>query len=182
MKIRFLAAAAVLAGAALFSPQTTQAALVSLEDLQLQTQDFQLFTFTFTPVAPSDGTDGLLLIHAFGDYTPFTLTEFTAWQIESFAGPALAGPNNGASLVNLFGTNAVEWVQGFVITGSDLVNITNDGLVEILVALSGEVHVGFSLNEYVQVALIYNAIPEPSTWLLFGAGLAGLVFTRRRNL
>ncbi len=169
-----------------------QADLITLNGLEQQTVAGENFTFSFSPIAISDGTSGTLTIHARGDYDPGTSTEFLTWDIDSLGIGSTAGPTiGGVTIIQNNGINDVEWEQSFIISGVNMLSITADLLASILIDLNGNqtsgVGVGVGPNEFVEVTLSYNsptAVPEPASLTLFGMGALGLVagaIRRRRS-
>ena len=144
--------------------------IVVLNDLQPQTVAGEDFNFLFSPVPVSDGTDGVLTLHARGDYDPNTSTEFVTWDIDSLGIGANAGPTiGGVMIIQNNGINDVEWSQDVTIAAADMLTITGDALVDILVDLNGDqsagVGVGFQPDEFFEVTLTYKSSPTPATCL-----------------
>lgn len=154
-----------------------------------QTVSGQSFDFLFDPVPVSSGVDGVLTIHARGDYYPLDPNEFLTWDLDSLGIGGMAGPVIGGTTILLDnGINDVEWTQDFAILGSDLLAATADGALHILVDLNlnpdftGVNH--FADTEFVEASLSYESpIPEPSGALAFLVGCtvvqAGVARRRR---
>jgi hypothetical protein len=150
------------------------AALVLSQSLP-QTESGQDFSFAFSSLHPSDGSDGILTIHARGDYDPDNPTEFLTWDLDSLGIGSIAGPLTGAAtILQDNGINDVEWTQSFSIAGSDLLAATSDGTLSILLDLNlDDLFLGVNHladTEFAGVSLAYAPIPEPSSTLLFAAG------------
>lgn len=181
----------LLIGLALSVSGLANAGLITLSELQQQTEAGQLFSFDFggsaTPL--SDGTSGALTIHARGDYGLSTASEFLNWDINGLGIGGLAGPVLGGTtvLVNN-GNNDVEWSQTFSIDGASMLAITS-AFQQVTVDLNGDqnsgVGIGFQANEFVEVTFSYNtvtqAVPEPSTLAVLALGLIGLGAGRFRK-
>lgn len=164
------------------------AGAVTLTASAPQTESGQDFAFTFNGVPVSDGLDGLLTIHARGDYQAANPTEFLTWDIDFLGIGAVAGPLTGFATILLDnGPNDVEWMQTFVIPGAALLQATSDGVLTALLDLNLDPNfVGVNHlfdTDFASVRIDYaQAIPEPTAALLYGCG--ALVFagarTRRR--
>lgn len=169
-----------------------EAHAVTISALAPQTISGQDYEFVFSDILVSDGSDGVFTIHARGDYHPANPTEFLSWDLDSMGiGSAAGPPIGGATIIQENSVNDVEWTQSFDILGADLLSLTSDGAISILLDLNLDsqllgVDCCFSGMEFVQVSLGYDAaIPEPSPALLFAVGMGciggcGTLRTARR--
>ena len=158
------------------------AGLITLNELQQQTEAGQLFNFGFggSAIPLSDGTSGSLTIHARGDYDTNTTTEFLVWDINGLGIGGSAGPVLGGTTILVNNFNDVEWTQTFSIDGTSMLAITA-AFEQVSVALNGNqgagVGVGFQSDEFVEVSFSYNAVsqavPEPSALAILALGLIG---------
>ncbi len=181
-----LAAAGMLC---LLCAGAVQATPVLFTDSAPQTTAGQDFTFSFNPAPLADGNTGVLTIQARGDYGLNTSTEFLSWDIDSLGIGGTAGPVIGGTTILLNnGINDVEWRQSFIISAADLLAITADSMIDVLIDLNltptgNGVNLTTSTG-FVSVSLSYNtlagAIPEPGTLALFAGGM-GLVGWRNRS-
>jgi len=163
------------------------AAAVTLTQSAPQTEDGQDFDFRFDSILLSDGMDGVLTIHARGDYQPGNPTEFLTWDLDSLGIGSMAPITGEATILQENSVNDVEWIQSFSIGGADLLDATADGSLNVFVDLNlDELFLGvnhYADTEFVEVSLSYStAIPEPSGAVLFITGglLVGLRLARRR--
>jgi hypothetical protein len=153
------------------------AGAATLSQVLPQTESGQDFDFAFAGVRLSDGGDGVLTLHARGDYQAANPTEFLTWDLDSLAIGSMAGPPTGQATILLDnGVNDVEWTQSFVIPGSSLLLATADGTLHILLDLYlDDLFLGVNHladTEFAGVSLDYPAIPEPSSAILFAVGWA----------
>ncbi len=125
---------------------------VTYTDSASQTVSGQDFTFTFSPVELSDGTDGTFKFHVRGDYSVGTSSEYLTWNIDNLVS-GNAGPSHGGTVIETYTADDVEWEQTFTISGAVLDTITSDFSITISVDLSSQVDVyGPS---FVEVELTY---------------------------
>jgi hypothetical protein len=167
--------AAIALALALLLGTASEAAAVVLSQSLPQTESGQDFEFDFSALRPSDGSDGILTIHARGDYDPQNPAEFLTWDIDSLGIGSIAGPLTGAAtILQDNGINDVEWTQSFTIAGSDLLAATSDGTLNVLLDLYlDDLFVGVNHvadTEFAGVSLSYAPIPEPSSTLLLATG------------
>ena len=159
----------------------TQAAFF-VQAIEIQTEGGQLFNFTFAGLPPSDGTGGLLTIHARGDYDFDREDEFLIWDLDSLGIGSAAGPTiDVTTIIQEFGTtgNDTEWAQSFDISGPDLFTALMDEMITISIDLNGDDSIGSpgvnccfinTGTPFVEVAFEYRPIPEPTAALLFTIG------------
>jgi hypothetical protein len=155
---------------------TGQASL--LQAIQTQTVSGQDFSFNFAGLAPSDGTGGVLTIRARGDYDAGTAGEFLTWDLDFMGIGVTAGPAiGGATIIQEHEIlNDTEWTQSFTINGSDLFTALTDEMITISVDLNFQGFSGVACcfpntgTPFVEVALQYRPVPEPTAALLFVVG------------
>jgi hypothetical protein len=165
-----------------------EASAISLSLAAPQTESGQDFDFEFSSILVSDGSDGVLTIHARGDYQAANPTEFLTWDLDSLGIGSVAGPLTGlATILQDNGVNDVEWTQSFVLFGSDLLVATADSTLHLHVDLNlDELFLGVNHladTEFVEVSLSYAALPEPTSALMFAMGslVMARVGARRRS-
>ena len=146
------------------SANQVQAASIALTSSAPQTVAGEDFTFSFSSVAPSNGTDGILTIRTRGDYSlNFPTFESLSWNIDGIASQTQVAPTI-SNLITEFNFNDVLWEESFTISGLDLLNITSDAAVSIDIDLLPDVNLSLS-NAFVQATLNYESgpasIPEP---------------------
>lgn len=160
----------------------------TLDDCRDQTIVGQNFTFTFSPVELSDGTDGTLTIHARGDYSvSFPTIEYLTWNIDGLCS-GTAAPAYG-TVIHQYSHDDVEWEQIFTISGACLTAATSDASVTISLDLSSSVHIYGPSFVCVELVYGYDCLPpaEPNnpdpcdgdvnvpvdTWLSWNGGPDG---------
>jgi hypothetical protein len=192
---------ALLAGAgglALLCAVPASAAPLTYSDTQWQTQDGQDFTFTFGGAALSDGI-GTLTISGRGDFGG-------SGEKYDFSIGAFSGTDITPTITTSHGQNDKSISDTYSIPEDLMADITSGGSISIFLDLRDKVAydqpdeayftISLSYDEYVPPAPTLqitnntssssnnhsSAIPEPSTLALFGLGIAGLGFARRRKL
>ena len=185
-----------IAAAGLLTSTTANAALVSITQKQDQTIAGENFMFSFNGLSPSDGSGGMLILHAQGDYDGRD-DEILSWDAEGVIGaPAVGGfndvvngmPEQGGpfDFVNVFQPlGNVEFQRTYTLSAMDLNLLLADSIISILVDLDDNVGL-FQPPNFVEFTLIYNSdmseIPIPAAFPLFLAGLGALgVGARRRK-
>ncbi|WP_228055954.1 PEP-CTERM sorting domain-containing protein [Lusitaniella coriacea] len=182
-KLAFIAAGsfAIAMGTANFNK--AQAASIILNDSAPQTVAGQDFNFSFSPVAKSNGTDGVFTIRARGDYTfGFPATESLSIDIDGIFSQSQVTATP-ANVISNFGFNDNLWEQSFTISGLDLLNITQDSIVNIAVDLLPGVNLSLA-NASVEATLEYESVPEPASMLgllAIGAMGAGSALKRKKK-
>ena len=180
-------------GAALALTGTALAAPVSETQLQAQTVGGQDFMFSFTDLNASDGTGGLLILRAQGDYTGGS-DETLAWDAEGVLGSAavggfgsdgsggIGGPFDFATLFQAAGN--IEFQVTYALSALQLDTLLADGNVDIAVDLAAGVGL-FQPPNFVEFTLQYNDVPSevplPAALPLFAAGLGFLGLRRKRK-
>jgi len=130
---------------------------VTYTDSSPQTTAGQDFVFTFSPVNPWNGGNGTFTVHARGDYSVDTSSEYLDWGIDGLVSDR-AGPLKGGTVIQTFNYNDVEWEQSFMISGSTLNAITSDSSIAISIDLSSAVNYEIDPSKhFVEVELTYNA-------------------------
>jgi len=157
--------------------QPVAAAPIVLTDSAPQTRDGQRFVFTFQPVVPTVGDAGSFTVHARGDYSSDTSSEYLNWSIEGLAS-GTASPYRGATIVETYAYNDVQWEQTWIIDGSVLQAVTADGIVSISTDVSSAVGPEWSADPFVGVSL---TVPEPATMGIVAIGGAIAMVRRRRK-
>jgi hypothetical protein len=160
--------------------------------------DGQNFTFDFNSVAKSDGI-GTLTISGKGDFGGSG--EFYTYSIEGGAGIEIT-----PTITAHHGTHDKSFSDSFTFSAAQMAAWTADGMLSIFIDYPNKVSgsqpedpflmVGWSYAEYIppppppQIQTQTSqsqgggpsSIPEPGTLALFGLGIAGLGFARRRRL
>jgi hypothetical protein len=170
---------------------------VSYQSMDSQTQDGQMFHFVLDPIAKSDGGSGMFTIKARGDYSLTTDKEKLTYDVDGL----LLGETKSSALnvITEFGPSDddVLWEQSFTLGAGLLTQITSDLVAEIWIDLANSVNYDHSNNPFVMVTLEYNSevsnpingngnpgngtptntnpVPEPSTMVLLGSGLVGIL-------
>lgn len=180
------AGAACLALGGLGTGQAEAASIV-LTDSAPQTFAGQDFNFNFSPVEKSDGTDGIFTVRARGDYSiGFPQFESLSWDIDGIVSETQVTATPG-NLIQEFSFNDVLWEQSFTIGGLDLLNITSDSVVSIVLDLLPGVNLGFD-TAFVEARLEYESepesesVPEPASILgLMTVGALGVGSALKRK-
>ncbi|MDY6785871.1 MAG: PEP-CTERM sorting domain-containing protein [Cyanobacteriota bacterium] len=183
-RLTLAAAGAVALGLGTSYATEAEAALIVLNDSASQTIPGQDFNFSFSPVAKSDGTDGIFTIRARGDYSfGFPTLESLSVDIDGIftQSQVTATP---ANVITDFSFNDKLWEQSFTIAGLDLLNITQDSIVNIAVNLLPGVNISLD-TAFVEATLEYEeaeSVPEPTSMLgLLAVGSMGAVSILKRN-
>lgn len=162
----------------------------------------QLFNFSFTGLAPSDGTGGTFTVHARGDLGAQS-TENITWTLET--GGLAAGlhsqslgqcANTGVCTQGAPLTATVwrvdadfEFTKTYVLSGAELNALLADGTIGVSVQQGSSVNSPDVLAQpFVQITFAYNTaaggeVPLPAALPMFvaGAGLIGGLGLRRRR-
>jgi hypothetical protein len=98
------------------------------------------------------------------------------------------GGTSGTILTDLYASQTVTTVtytasdsEFWYFIGSGTVSFDVDAIGVSAAAASGNVLTGFTTQAGAEISVVYNTVPEPSTMLLFGAGVAGLASVTRRK-
>jgi len=169
-----------------------EATVVELKGTKAQTSKGEEFIFNFfqDEVLPSDGSDGVLIIQARGDYklgSSISRFENIEIKIDGFDslqkefGPY--GATNSNLLTSFEENDDNEWRDSSSVSGLDLISWTSDRQIQILVHLSDGVNIGLGAQDssaaYVDVTLQYSAVPIPLSIWLFATGIFSLFGMRR---
>jgi hypothetical protein len=187
-----------LTGIAMLAAGSAFAAPISFSDTAFQTSDGQAFSFSFTDMDLSDGP-GTLTISGSGDYNAlnewFSLISMDGNPIATNFHPTITGFN---------GSNDVDISATFTISSGMMAAMTADGEMTIIIDLAAGVSASQPDDPFVAMTLSYEPhveqiqtvtappsqppytppyshIAEPATLALFGLGLAGIGFARRRK-
>ena len=158
-----------------------QAASIAVTGSAPQTSAGEDFNFNFSPVAQSNGTDGILTIRARGDYSlNFPAFESLSWNIDGIVSQTQVAPTAG-NVIAEFNFDDILWEENFTIGGFDLLNITADSVVSLGIDLLPDVNRSFT-NAFVQVTLEYESepasVPEPVS--IMGLLAVGGIFVGSR--
>lgn len=190
MKFKFLKTAIV--GAVLLIvnlSSVANATIISLTNYQEQTVDGQNFSFVFNNLLNSDGTGGMLIIRARGDYDG-QLEETLAWHSENVLSiSALGGFVNGIGgvggpfdfAISHETSKDIEFQKTYSISNSQLQSILADGIFNVTVDLSHVVGVFSSIApKFVEISISYNSVdaPEPLSLAIFALVALGLAARR----
>lgn len=156
----------------------------SVSGSETQTVSGENFNFLFAGLPqPFDGSGGTLTIRARGDYGKSTPDEFVTWDFDSLGIGGDIGPVLGATIIAEYPPapfNDTEWTQSFAISSPDLFTALVDDAVSIDVNLNFENFLGVNCCfsdtgiPFVEVALEYRPVPEPTGALLFAIGFGAI--------
>jgi len=169
---------------------STNAAIV--QDIQIQTEDSQNFTFNLAADNYLLGSDAVLTVTVQGDfngasieniiinlegnnYGQFNYLHSSAYNIISY-------PNN---------SNVFRWSVDFNLSAALVGNMLSDNVLDVFVDFSDSVHAVTGFSEgggagqapFAQASLSYNAqtVPIPAAAWLFGSALIGLAGIKRKK-
>jgi hypothetical protein len=186
-----------LTGIAMLAAGSALAAPISFSGSAFQTSDGQAFSFSFSDMDLSDGP-GTLTISGSGDYNAanewFSLISMDGNTIAQNFHPTITGFN---------GNNDVDFSATFAISSGMMATMTADGEMTIIIDLAANISASQPDDPFVAMTLSYEPyiapiqtvtappsnppshptshIAEPTTLALFGLGLAGIGFARRRR-
>lgn len=163
---------------------TAEAALITLATGQVaQTTARQSFSFDFNELPSSDGTGGILILKARGDYTANIVDEFINLKVDQSELGSYNLSNASASINH--GPNDNEWTKILDVGDFFLTRWLSDGNINLWVNLGAAVSLDFNpAAAYVDVTLTYNtltAVPIPPAMYLFATGLLLLLGMRQMN-
>jgi hypothetical protein len=165
-----------LGALALLGSAPADAGPVFYSGTQWQTYDGQNFSFEFDPAAISDpNSAAILTISGRGDFGGSG--EFYSFWIEGMFGHENIVPTITAH----HGTHDKSFSDSYYIDEDLLALITADGEIEMLIDFTNKVAWDQPDEAYLTVGIHYSPIPEPAALALFGLGMAGLGFLRRRR-
>jgi hypothetical protein len=182
--------------ATLLSVVGSEAGLITVSDWQFQTVSGQDFVFTFSGLAPSDGTGGKFILEGHGDFGESPFETIEEWYIDgglvSLAdfggiGPGgflddrdgyldgdqtlpLTSPGGPYDFVDHHGLDDYRFVRTYNLSPGQLSAILADGDVTVFAGMSEFVQVFPDLAGDVRVTLTYD-VAEPETLLLLVVGL-----------
>jgi hypothetical protein len=181
MNVKMLKAA--FAGLVLSVSGVANAGLIT--ETQIQTINFQDFTFNFNVNDWVQGSGSTLLLEIQGDFTSSTSSENFELLVEGInygtrsrnnSDSFVSYTRNTALLTNLFSFNIAN-TNSFLVNDIFSFNVNFDSGVHVSFGNDG---IGSSNSPYVKATYTYNsvAVPEPSTLAIFALGLMGLASRR----
>ena len=177
MSIKTKLSALAVASVTMIVATSAQAGVI-FNEKQTWTTNGQVFSFNFV-IAPTAGIGGELILHMRGDFDGGQSNEDLDWDIEGVVGETNITDESAGSVVNnQIDSNVVEWSRTISIGAADMTAITANGSIDISVDWGGGVNCCDKGIGYQEVTL---HVPEPATMAIFGLGLAGLGYRRRKR-